>query len=115
MGHSHPSSSAQPDLFGEQPKPLHETMTARWDILSGDYEGQRGVLKSHFDTKEGKRLCRVILDGSREEVIVPVGDILLDMDSVFPPQRPKAQPPFDWRAALSILSNRPELRHSASA
>lgn len=81
----HPPPGSQSDLFGPQKLPLWQTTNIRWIIEEGQHKGRRCILKSSFDTKDGMRFGRVVLEDTREEIVLPVADFRLVMDTVVPP------------------------------
>ncbi|GLR77343.1 hypothetical protein HUE56_30140 (plasmid) [Azospirillum oryzae] len=81
----HPPPGSQSDLFGPQKLPLWQTTNIRWIIEEGEHKGRRCILKSSFDTKDGMRFGRVVLEDTREEIVLPVADFRLVMETVVPP------------------------------
>lgn len=109
----HPPPGSQSDLFGPQKLPLWQTTNIRWIIEEGEHKGRRCILKSSFDTKDGMRFGRVVLEDTREEIVLPVADFRLVMETVVPPglepfsvrRRPTASLPV----ATSLTSMRGRL------
>ena len=81
----HPPPGSQSDLFGPQKLPRWQTTNIRWIIEEGEHKGRRCILKSSFDTKDGMRFGRVVLEDTREEIVLPVADFRLVMETVVPP------------------------------
>lgn len=99
----HPPPGSQNDLFGPQQPPLWQTTNARWIIEEGDHKGQRCILKSSFDSERGDRFGRVIIEDTREEIVLPVTDFRLLMDTVVPP----GVEPFRVRRPRTAIADTP--------